>query len=157
MARLAGLLWSWAPVLVWMAVILALSSQSDVPARANPQTGETIRPTFAAAKLAHIVEYGVLGLLLLRALLSERGGARLSLGAAVVVAVVLSSLFGGLDELRQSFVPRREPSLADVGLDTVSALAAAAIAAAWLRYRQLRRTALALARSAAAGGERLER
>jgi VanZ family protein len=152
MARFPGLLWSWAPVLIWMATILALSSQSDVPVRTNPQTGETIRTTFAAAKLAHIIEYGVLALLLLRALMSDTGGVRLSLGVAVAVAVILSGLFGGLDELRQSFVPRREPSLVDIVLDTGAALVAVVIVAAWLRYRRLRSAALTLARTAAAGG-----
>ena len=121
--------------MLWMALILSLSSQSDLPARTNPQTGETIRATFAAAKLFHVFEYSVLALLLLRALTTPRGGVRLALGTAVVVAVVVSGLFGGLDELRQSFVPRREPRLSDIALDTASSLGACLLAWAWLRLR----------------------
>jgi VanZ family protein len=121
-----------------MALILSLSSQSDLPARTNPQTGETIRSTFAAAKLAHVVEYAVLGPLLLRALTLRAGGMRLSLGLAIGLAVVGAGLFGCVDEVRQSFVPRREPSLADVVLDTASAAAATLLAAGWLRWRSAR-------------------
>jgi VanZ family protein len=122
-----------------MALILSLSSQSDLPARTNPQTGETIRSTFAAAKLAHVVEYSVLGLLLLRALTVRSGGVRLTLWLAVALAIVGAGLFGCVDEVRQSFVPRREPSLADVLLDTASAAAAVLAAAWWLRWRSARR------------------
>jgi VanZ family protein len=119
-----------------MALILSLSSQSDLPARTNPQTGETIRATFAAAKLFHGFEYSVLALLVLRALTTPKGGVRLALRTAIVVAVVVSGLFGGLDELRQSFVPRREPRLADIAIDTASALGACLLAWAWLRLRR---------------------
>jgi VanZ family protein len=122
-----------------MALILSLSSQSDLPARTNPQTGETIRSTFAAAKLAHVVEYAVLGLLLLRALTLRAGGIRLTLWLAVALAIVGAGLFGCVDETRQSFVPRREPSPTDVMLDTASAAAAVLTAAWWLRWRSARR------------------
>lgn len=138
-ARLGRLLWAWAPVLLWMALILSLSSRSDLPIRTNPQTGETIRTTFTLAKLAHVFEYSVLALLLLRALMTEAGGLRLSLKQANIVTVLASAVFGGLDELRQSLVPNREPRLTDVALDTVSALAACLAVAGlfWLRRSRL--------------------
>jgi hypothetical protein len=136
--RVVELFWTWAPVLAWMALILALSGQSDLPARTNLQTGETIRTTFAAAKLVHVFEYSVLALLLLRALTGVGGGVRLSFGAAVVVTVLVAGLFGALDEFRQSFVPRREPRLSDVALDTASAVAACLLVGAWIRLRSSR-------------------
>jgi VanZ family protein len=138
LARFAGLAWAWLPVIVWMALILSLSGQSDLPARTNPQTGETIRSTFAAAKLAHVVEYALLGLLLLRALTVRSGGVRLTRWLAVALAIVGAGLFGCLDEVRQSFVPRREPSPTDVMLDTASAAAAVLMAAWWRRWRSAR-------------------
>jgi VanZ family protein len=134
-----GVLWAWLPVLLWMALILTLSSQSNLPARTNAQTGETIRTTYTAAKLAHVAEYSVLGLLLLRAFASPRGGLGLQLWVAITASVLVAGLFGGLDELRQSFVPNREPRLSDIALDTASALAAVMIVALWLRIRQLRK------------------
>jgi VanZ family protein len=145
MPRLARLLWLWLPVLVWMALILSLSSRSDLPMRTNPQTGETIRSTFAAAKLAHVVEYSVLSLLLLRALIGAGGGLRLSLVPAIVVTVLVCGVFGGLDELRQSFVPTREPRLTDIALDTASALIAALLFAAWQRLRRPKQASQSIA------------
>lgn len=128
--------WVWAPVLLWMSLILWLSSRSDLPVRTNPQTGETIKTTFTVAKIAHVVEYSVLALLLLRALMSAHGGARLAFKVAAFCTVVACGLFGGLDELRQSLVPNREPRLFDVALDTVSALAVCVGVAVWRRYRE---------------------
>src|SRR4051794_32126046 len=107
--RVGRFLWAWLPVVLWMALILSLSGRSDLPIRTNPQTGETIKTTFTLAKLAHVFEYGVLALLLLRALTSRAGGLRLPLTPAVIVTVVAAALFGGVDELRQSLVPTREP------------------------------------------------
>ena len=134
-SRLARLLRAWLPVLVWMALILWMSSRSDLPVRTNPQTGETIRTTFTVAKLAHVFEYGVLALLLLRALVGTDGGLRLSMPVAIAVTVVAVAVFGGADEIRQSFVPTREPRLTDVALDTASALAACLAVAGWHRFR----------------------
>lgn len=127
------LCWAWLPVLVWMALILWLSSRSELPMRTNPQTGEAIRTTFTMAKLAHVFEYGVLALLLLRALMSSHGGLTLGFGTATVVTVIAAGLFGGLDELRQSMTPTREPRFADVALDTASALAACLLVGGWRR------------------------
>jgi VanZ family protein len=137
-SRVARLLWSWLPVVLWMALILAMSSRSDLPMRTNPQTGETIRTTFTAAKLAHVVEYSILALLLLRALVGVGGGLRLPMSAAIAVTVIVAAVFGGLDEIRQSFVPTREPRLTDVALDTTSALAACLVVAGWQRFRASR-------------------
>lgn len=141
---LARLLWSWLPVLIWMALILWMSSRSDLPVRTNPQTGEVIRTTFTVAKLAHVFEYSVLALLLMRALVGSGGGLHLPMAAGMVVTVVIAAVLGGLDEIRQSFVPTREPRLTDVALDTVSALAATLVVAGWQRIRTSRPAARAL-------------
>jgi VanZ family protein len=132
--KFCRLLLAWLPILLWMAVILALSSRSDLPIRTNPQTGETIKTTFTLAKLAHVFEYSMLALLLLRALMTQAGGLRLSLVPSVVVTVLVAAFFGALDEYRQSLVPNREPRLADIALDTASALAACLCVSAYFRF-----------------------
>ncbi len=124
MSRLGALAWAWLPVLLWMALILGLSGQSNLPARQNPATGEVIRSTYTLAKLAHVVEYGVLALLFLRATTMPRGGLGLSFQTAAVVTVAAATLFGAIDELRQSLVPNREPRIGDVLIDGAGALAA---------------------------------
>ena len=138
MSRLGALVWAWLPVLVWMALILGLSGQANLPARQNPATGEVIRSTYTLAKLAHVVEYGVLGLLLLRATMLPSGGPGLRFASAAAWTVVAATLFGGVDELRQSLVPNREPRLGDVLLDGASALGAVC-AVAVARCVRLRR------------------
>jgi VanZ family protein len=60
------------------------------------------------------------------------------LPVAIGITVVVAAVFGGLDEIRQSFVPTREPRLADVALDTASALVASLGVAGWQRYRGAR-------------------
>lgn len=144
MSRLGSVAWAWLPVLAWMALILTLSSQSNVPARENPVTGEVIRSTYTLAKLAHVVEYAVLALLLLRATTSPLGGIRLGFVVAALWSIVAATLFGAADELRQSFVPNREPSFGDVLIDGASALAAVCVASVARRLRAglgiLRRT-----------------
>ena len=135
MSRVGSLARAWLPVLVWMALILALSGQSNLPARQNPATGETIRSTYTLAKLAHVVEYGVLGLLVLRALILPTGSLGLAFGMASAWAVVAATLFGAVDELRQSLVPNREPRLGDILIDGASALGAVCAVAVARRLR----------------------
>ena len=106
-----------------MGVIWALSAQSkpfelpDVPVR---------------DKLAHGLEYGILAVLNLLAL--RRGH---SLGAlrSAVIAVVLTSAWGYLDEIHQAFVPGRFSDVYDWVADTCGAIAFASLAAIASRVR----------------------
>ena len=131
--------WYWLPVLIWMVGILALSSRSEYTVRTNPTTGEAVRPTYAMSKTAHVVEYGVLALLLFRATTAAGGGLAVPPRRAAVWVVVAATAFGLGDELRQSFVPNREPRLTDVGIDGLSALAAVGLALTWRRVRLVQR------------------
>ena len=135
MARLVAFAGAWLPVLVWMVLILTLSGQSELPTRANPATGATIRTTYMTAKMAHLVEYGVLGGLLLRAARAPGGGLAIPTARAAVWAVVAATAFGAGDEVRQSFVPARSPSLVDVVIDATSALVVVGGWLAWQRRR----------------------
>lgn len=65
--------------------------------------------------MLHGLEFAALGFLTIRALEPGLPGAGWS--SAFVLAFFLSLLFGGLDEFRQSFVPGRDPSLADLASD----------------------------------------
>jgi len=98
---LASLLALWGPVLAWLAVSYAASAQSDVG-----RLGRV--PDW----ITHGIEYFVLGLLLCRALAGGIGR-RLSRPMALL-AIMLGVGWGVSDEWHQSFVPRRESSLADV-------------------------------------------
>ena len=125
----------WLPVLLWMTMILLLSSRSDLGRQASAATGDAIRSTTALAKTAHVVEYSVLAMLLFRAATASGGGLGMSPARAAVWSVVAATTFGAADEFRQSFVPNREPRLSDIALDGVSALGAVAVMVAGRRIR----------------------
>jgi VanZ family protein len=99
-----------------MAVIFHFSSQSDPV----PQI-----TTAVWDKLLHFVEYGALATLLARALLGEG----LTVPAAVVAAVLLTSAYGVTDEFHQSRVPQRQADVQDWMVDTLGGAAGAAFGA----------------------------
>jgi len=92
---------------------------------------------FFIRKAAHLFEYGLLGLLLWRALRQT------SLGAtgktpwkAAVAALVLSAAYAATDEFHQSFVPTRTASVRDVMIDTSGSLLSVSIICAWTTCRR---------------------
>lgn len=149
--RVPGALSRWLPVVSWAAVISLLSSDpfsgehsggillpllSAILPGASPDTLHAVHA--AARKLAHVVEYAVLGVLVFRAL--ERPS-RSPLQLAWV-SLLLCFAFATADELHQSFVPSRVGSPWDVALDTAGAalgLAARLAASALVDDRQLDR------------------
>ena len=100
----------WLPVAVWAGVIFGLSA---IP---NLGTDLGLWDT-ALRKLAHVVEYAILGALLLRAVGREP------------VAVALGSAYAVTDELHQAFVSGRTGSPLDWLLDTVGVLVGALLLA----------------------------
>ncbi len=93
-------LWLWLPVVVWAALIFALSSIPDLGTGLGGWD-------LVLRKIAHAAEYAVLGALLLRA--TGRVGLALALGVAYAVS----------DEIHQAFVPGREGAPLDVVIDAI--------------------------------------
>jgi VanZ family protein len=89
----------WLPVLVWAAVIFALSSIPSL------STGFGFWDT-VLRKGAHLTEYAILGALLLRALGRQ------------APAIAAGALYAASDEVHQHFVRGRHASPLDVLLDT---------------------------------------
>ena len=89
---------------------------------------------FVIAKLGHMAIFGVLALLLWRALAGTT-----TLRRPWAWALALTVLYAITDELHQAFVPGRNASLGDVGIDAAGALIAVAIVgfvgARWVRRR----------------------
>ena len=97
---------AWLPVALWLIVIFAFSS---VPDLGPPDIGLPM-----SDKLAHLGEYGILGVLLGRA---RAFGSRR--GRAVVLAALLGLGIGALDETYQRRTPGREVSALDALADSV--------------------------------------
>ena len=112
---------TWLPPLVWMALIFALSAQHG--------GGHLAPAEVVLRKLAHVAEYLVLTLLLVRAL------RRSILGTAVPVAMAAALVYAAGDEWHQSFVPGRTATARDVAVDGVG-IALAALAATRTRLRE---------------------
>jgi VanZ family protein len=91
-------------VIAYVAVIFTLSSWS------NPPSG----PGLQLDKVVHVVEYGILGILLGWAARPRLRGGRL-----IALAIVLGFLVAVSDELYQRATPGRESSVVDVVADCV--------------------------------------
>jgi len=101
----------WLPVFFWCLIIFSFSSFS------TPSTSAIYWQDFIVKKLAHIVEYGILALLLYRALRAYE----IDKTKAVILSILFAGLYGLTDEFHQSFTPGREPRIRDVAFDTIGA------------------------------------
>jgi VanZ family protein len=113
--------WLWLVVALFCAGIFYLSSLS------NLKTPYRIH----LDKLVHIIEYGILGFLVLVALVRTT---RLSLSKAVIIAFLFSLLYGAGDEWHQRFVAGRQASLMDVAADGLGGLLGGLAALARVTY-----------------------
>ena len=144
----ASFLGRWLPLIIWMGFISFASSDNFSASntsriigplvlwlfpKTSPETMASIH--FVVRKLAHFLEYAVLGLLAARAF---RGSGRPWIRARwVAIAVVLIVGYALLDEYRQSFVPSRTSSIYDSFVDIAGGLTALLI----VRWRSGRRVA----------------
>jgi len=93
----------WLPVLVWAGVIFAFSSIPSL----NSGLGTW---DYVLRKSAHMTEYAILAVLLVRAI------------GSYTWAFVLAVAYAGSDEFHQTFVRGRHGTPVDVGIDAVGAL-----------------------------------
>lgn len=115
-------LWAWGPVVLYMGVIFALSSQSTLP---------QVPVVLSWDKLQHSTAYGVMALLALRAwtrwpLVRARN--------PYLPPLIITALYGMFDEFHQHFVPGRSSDPFDWAADVIGASMALGIA--WLIYRR---------------------
>jgi VanZ family protein len=128
--RSSDLLKSWLPVALWMAFIFVGSTDlmsAEHTSRFVTPFLRWLKPDISLAtieqihflirKTAHLIEYAILAVLLLRAFREK--GANFPRRAAVVFVVAV--LFALTDEYHQSSVTSRTSSLGDVAIDSVGA------------------------------------
>ncbi len=116
------------PPLAYMALIFWLSG------RPAPNALQDM-PILLGIKAVHIGEYGLLGLLWIRAL---SRGTRLDPRWVYGLTVAIAILWGASDEIHQSFVPDRTARAADVVADGIAAILAVAFHALLRRWRATR-------------------
>lgn len=123
----AGFVRSQLPGICWMAAIFVASC---IPGKTLPPLGFKMHD-----KVAHLIEFGLLGWLLWRAF-SGASHAALRRGAALWTGAVGVG-WGVLDEVHQLFVPGREASVYDALADALGVLGGMGLAL-WMRRRRVR-------------------
>ena len=97
------------PIIFYLILMFFLSS---LPGKEIPDVEV---PYFD--KLLHLLEYAVLGFLLMRGL--KNSELKFSNISFIIFTAIFSTLYGLSDELHQSFVPDRDMSLLDVLFDCI--------------------------------------
>jgi VanZ family protein len=119
-------LWRWGPAVAFMGAIFIVSGMPDVgtlPARTSD-------------KAAHFAAYGLLAVLLIRAFAGAAwAGCTASAGHK---SWTLAAVYGVSDELHQSFVPGRTPSVGDGLADAAGAALGVVVVLAVARARRVK-------------------
>ena len=121
---LGALLFGWLPAIAWAGLIFAFSAQPDL--RFVPDQGLD----FLVRKAGHMAVFGILALLLWRAIASTTAWRR-----PWAPALTLAVLYAITDELHQGGVIGRHAAAVDVGIDATGALIALA-AVGIIRWRR---------------------
>jgi VanZ family protein len=118
---LGPLLSGWLPAVAWAGLIFAFSAQPNL--RFVPDEGLD----FLVRKAGHIAAFGILALLLWRAVGTTTAWRRpWAWALALAVLYAITDEYAVTDELHQGFVAGRHPSAVDVGIDAAGALVAVA-------------------------------
>jgi len=100
----------WLPLILWMGVIFFFSSLPDL------KSG--LKDDFILRKIAHILEFAFLTILLIRAIKREN----LSIKKVIIFSLIIALFYALTDEYHQTFVLGRQGSFKDVGIDSIGIL-----------------------------------
>ncbi|MFH1764971.1 MAG: VanZ family protein [Gemmatimonadota bacterium] len=114
---------SWAPAILWAALLFFFSAQSDLP-------GAGLFPL--SDKAAHALMFGIFGLAL------AWGSRNISGKRELAGLILLGVLFAASDEWHQAFVPRRQPSPGDFLADVAGLVCGFVMARMLLKRRSCR-------------------
>lgn len=109
----------WGPAILWAVIIFTISSIPTLPKT------KIIWWDFILKKTAHIIEYGIFYLLIVRALSNITGKQLLPKKVnktTLLTALILAIIYALSDEYHQSFIIGRTAKLTDVGFDTLGML-----------------------------------
>ena len=141
----------WLPVILWLSFTFVMSTGTFSAENTFsvvwavfeflfPQLGlhQAAAIHVIIRKAAHVSEYFILGLLLLRAFRAgSRGTWKWRWSFIAIICLILWSLG---DEFHQSFISTRTASMTDVAIDTAGGVLAQFVGAFWHRYLRRRST-----------------
>jgi len=105
---------SWIYVIFWCVVIFFFSSIPDLKIK---QLGFW---DFVLRKIAHITEYAILNILVLRAFIVSTDFSKKRI---YIFSIIFSTFYALLDEIHQYFVPGRHFAITDLLIDFVGVIA----------------------------------
>ncbi len=108
----------WLPLVVWLALIFGLSS---IPGLST----DDVRLPRGSDKCVHFIEYAIFAMLYYRGL--SYGGVRIR-WSVVIVVVAAGIAVAALDEMYQSYIPRRDSSVFDLAADSAGVVTGTAAA-----------------------------
>ena len=137
----------WFPAVLWMALIFWMLTGTFSHRNTAPVIEPIIRyfaPSASALqvynahesvrKLAHVIEYFTLGILLFRAF--ERGSGERRIWRCAFYSIFVAVLYAACDEYLQLFIPTRTASLRDVSIDALGVFLSQVLIVPWsLRNR----------------------
>ena len=126
----------WLPVILWAGMIFYFSSIPDLRS-GLPDIFDII-----LRKIAHAGEFGILAILLWRAILSPKQKPDKQPPTNVIVIVIITIiLFAVSDEIHQGFVSGRVASATDVLIDSIGAITGIAV---WrqISFKQNKKSAI---------------
>jgi VanZ family protein len=124
--RTPAIFLAWLLVAVWAGVIFALSATPHL------RVAEAADLDFILRKSGHMAAFGILAVLIWRAL------ALSAIRRAMVWSLLLTVAYAATDEFHQSFTAGRNASPVDVSIDSAGALIALLALAVWLHMRARR-------------------
>ena len=119
---------------ILVGIIHAVSPSSDITVNGYDYDTALINAEKVVRKVAHMIEYGILSLLIWSVMFGFRKLPRIF---AYIVPVVAVAALGAVDEMNQRSIPGRYGSLFDVCVDITASVTAVFIAyRLTLRYRR---------------------
>ena len=135
--RFRTLIFYWLPLTGWMALIFVLSgTTSDTVESMTSSADQTynVPSLVIRAYLFHAVEFGIMLVLVYRLVAYHNLFTGYYRAGTALLATLVYAL---VDEMRQSFVPGRVPSIEDIGYDAAGAVVGLVLmqSVGWLRSR----------------------
>ena len=125
MKRSVVILTAWLPVILWTTAIFSFSSL--------PQESLSDVGIIGADKFGHVLEFFVLGALLIKAFL--RSFPSLGLKKIVILSILIASSCAAIDEVRQYFIPTRNADIVDFLSDFIGANIGTIVCARGMNWR----------------------
>lgn len=150
-----NLLRAWWPAIVWIGLITFESTDYMSAQNTGSLLYDLLTRLFGEVNLydflywhhylrkaGHVLGYGMLGLLLLRAFRATLAHRGTWIGQAIIFAWLGTACVAAMDEWHQSFIPSRTGTPWDVLLDSVAGLTALGLAYLLVRIRSRRLAAI---------------